>query len=164
MTTETFIRCFAVVIGTEGGYVNDPLDPGGETKFGVSKRAYPDVDIAALTMADAQAIYFRDYWLKIAGDSLPVELAFLVFDAAVNSGVSRAVKWLQATAHVIEDGVIGPKTLAAVNAAQPGWAMAAEYNHVRLLFMIGLPTWKRYGNGWARRLCRAPYQARGVAA
>ena len=160
---SAFDRCFAIVVGTEGGYVNDPNDPGGETKYGISKRAYPDVDIAALTVGDARVIYLRDYWNKVRGDDLPAELALLVFDAAVNSGVSRAVRWLQATVHVIEDGVIGPKTIAAVEAVQPGWPLLAEYTLLRLLFMTGLPSWKRYGNGWARRLCRLPYQALGVA-
>ena len=160
---SAFDRCFAVVVGTEGGYVNDPNDSGGETQFGISKRAYPSVDIASLTVADARAIYLRDYWTKIRGDDLPAELALLVFDAAVNSGVSRAVRWLQAAAHVTEDGIIGPGTIAAVLAVQPGWAMLAEYTLLRLMFMTGLPSWRLYGHGWGRRLCRLPYQALGVA-
>ena len=160
---SSFDRCFAVIVGSEGGYVNDPNDPGGETKFGISKRAYASVNIAGLTTDDARTIYLRDYWNKIRGDDLPIELALLVFDAAVNSGVSRAARWLQTAVRVPADGMIGPRTIAAVLSKHPGWVLAAEYNALRLMFATALPLWKLDGHGWGRRLCRLPYQSLGVA-
>jgi lysozyme family protein len=85
-----FERAFKFAISAEGGYVNDPDDPGGETKFGISKRAYPSVDIAALTAEQAKEIYRRDYWERAGCDALKWPLNILVFDAAVNQGVSFA--------------------------------------------------------------------------
>src|ERR1700743_939548 len=79
----------------EGGYVNDPSDPGGETNFGISKRAYPNVDIKNLTRQAAQEIYERDYWSKINGDTLEPNLACAALDTAINMGVSRAMQFLQ---------------------------------------------------------------------
>ena len=121
----SFDQAFAAVIGHEGGYTDDPRDAGNwtggaagqgalrGTNRGISAAAYPALDIAALTAADARAIYRRDYWDKVAGDSLPPPLALLVFDAAVNAGVGRAARWLQGAAGVHADGAIGPATLAA---------------------------------------------------
>ncbi|MCE2594424.1 N-acetylmuramidase [Motilimonas cestriensis] len=97
----------------EGGYVNDPDDPGGETQFGISKRAYPNLDIANLTQAQAVRIYHRDYWKAAYCHELPDALAIAVFDAAVNHGVSVAKLMLQNALKVKPDGKIGPITLAA---------------------------------------------------
>lgn len=81
-----FARCIEFVLAEEGGTVNDPHDPGGLTKYGISQRSYPDVDILRLTLDDATAIYRRDYWDKIRGDELPAGIDLLVFDSAVNQG------------------------------------------------------------------------------
>lgn len=78
----------------EGGYVNDPADPGGETKYGISKRAYPNVDIRNLTPELAGTIYENDYWGPAGCAQLPPGMALVVFDSAVNCGVQRAVNWL----------------------------------------------------------------------
>lgn len=153
-----FETAFEVVVGHEGGYCNDANDPGGETKFGISRRAYPTLDIAALTLEDARAIYRRDYWNRVQADALPPPLALLVFDAAVNNGVGAAIRWLQMAAKVRVDGVLGPATLAACNAAR-GASLCAEFQAQRLTFMASLPTWKSFGLGWARRLCALPYQS-----
>lgn len=97
MTVVTQINNFRVslqfVLKHEGGYVNDPADPGGETKWGISKRAYPNLDIANLTPDQASDIYARDYWLAAGCDPLPLPYCTVVFDSAVNHGVSRAVGW-----------------------------------------------------------------------
>ena len=85
-----FQQSVAFVLQQEGGYVNNPADPGGETKYGISKRAYPQLDIASLTREQATQIYYTDYWLPSGADSLPQPLALVVFDTAVNLGVSRA--------------------------------------------------------------------------
>jgi len=89
---ENFDRAFQLVIGAEGGYVNDPSDAGGETKYGISKRAYPDTDIKSLTLDDAKEIYKQDYWNAVQGDDLPDRLDIVMFDCAVNQGVGAARK------------------------------------------------------------------------
>lgn len=98
----------------------------------------------------AKAIYRKKYWDAIRADELPDALRFHVFDAAVNSGVTQAVKWLQRLAHVGEDGVIGPLTIAA--AAKLGPESGGAYSGLRLDFMTSLPTWGAFGRGWARRI------------
>jgi len=85
-----FLPAFQIVVGIEGGYVNDPRDPGGETKWGISRRAYPDLDIAGLTLEQAQQIYLRDFWDACGCDVLPWERALCLFDAAVNQGPGAA--------------------------------------------------------------------------
>ena len=130
------------------------------TKYGISAAAYPRLDIAALDLDDARAIYRRDYWDRVQGDALPPPLALLVFDAAVNNGVGRAVRWLQLAAGVKADAVVGPATLAAVAAyAGSGAGLLTEFQAQRMTFMAGLPTWRTFGLGWARRLCRLPFEA-----
>ena len=146
-----FDAAFTVVIGHEGGYANDPHDPGGETKFGISKRSYPDLNIAGLTVEDAKAIYRRDYWSAVRGDELPDPLGVNVFDAAVNSGRGNAIRWMQTAAGVAADGKFGPITMAAVTAAAPN-ALTARFLGVRLRFMTDLSTWERFNKGWARRV------------
>ena len=147
----TFDEAFKVLIGHEGGYVNDPRDPGGETKYGICKRAYPDEDIKNLTLERAKALYHRDYWDVIHADELPKHVRFAVFDAAVNSGVRAAIQWLQRAVGVKDDGVIGHKTLSAVVAMEP-YKLAARFNGVRLKFLTELQTFNTFGRGWARRV------------
>jgi len=169
---SVFEQAFRIVVGEEGGFTANPADPGNwtggacgrgaclGTRYGVSAAAYPGTPIATLTLDAARAIYRRDYWDRVQGDGLPPPLALLVFDAAVNNGVGRAVRWLQAAVGVVPDGVLGPRTLAAVGAkAGQGAALLAEFQAQRLAFMAGLPTWRTFGLGWARRLCRLPYAA-----
>ena len=164
-TVSAFDQAFAIVIGEEGGYVHNPADPGGETKFGISKRAYPLIDIAALTLERAKAIYHADFWAKIDGDALPPPLALLVFDAAVNNGVGRAVGWLQTALGTLADGKMGPTTLAAITAHHgSGAKVAAEFQAQRINFMAGLPTWRTFGMGWSRRLAALPYSSIGMQA
>lgn len=93
----TFAIDMTFVFKWEGGYVNDPTDPGGETNFGISKRSYPNLDIKNLTKQAAQAIYQRDYWNAIGGDTLNPELACAALDTAINMGVSRAKQFLAQT-------------------------------------------------------------------
>jgi lysozyme family protein len=144
-------EAFKIVIGHEGGYVNDLKDPGGETKYGISKRAYPTEDIKSLTLDRAKAIYKRDYWDKIRADELPKQVRFSMFDAAVNSGVVQSIKWLQRAVGTKDDGIIGPQTLAQLRAREPN-RVAAIFNGQRLKFMASLPTFDRFGKGWARRI------------
>jgi lysozyme family protein len=109
-------RAIAFVLEQEGGYTLDPNDPGGETNFGISKKAYPTLDIKALTVDAAKEIYKRDYWNPCRCDNLPFPIALSVFDMAVNQGVGGAIKVMQETFGVPADGVIGPVTMAAIKA------------------------------------------------
>lgn len=88
-------RAFAFTVGVEGGYCNDPVDPGGETKYGVSKRAYPTLDIKSLTLEQAKIIYYKDYWLKAGCEQKEWPLNLVVFDTAVNRGLAAALKDLK---------------------------------------------------------------------
>lgn len=147
----TFDEAFEKLIGHEGGYVNHPSDPGGETKYGISRRSYPQEDIAGLTIERAKAIYLRDYWGPAGCDAVPDALRFDLFDMAVNSGVKAAARMLQKVVGETEDGVIGPRTLQAVR-GMPAPRLVARFNGCRLEFMASLPTWPSFGRGWARRI------------
>ncbi|MBT0780590.1 glycosyl hydrolase 108 family protein [Paracoccus sp. pheM1] len=148
---SNFDRCLAEVLRHEGGYVNDPHDPGGETNMGISKRSYPNENIKGMTRARAAEIYRRDYWNPVRGDDLPAGLDLVAFDAAVNSGVSRGAKWLQSALGAPADGKIGPQTLAAAKAAHPE-AVIDRATGARLAWLRTLKTWSRYGKGWTRRV------------
>ena len=146
----SFAQAFARVIGHEGGYVHNPADPGGETNWGISKRAYPDVDINALTIDGAKAIYLEDYWMKGRMDDYHPAIAFQVFDTAVNSGIETAVRILQRALGVKDDGQVGHQTLSALQAQKPN-AVLLRFAAERLEFLINLSTWPTFGRGWARR-------------
>ena len=148
----TFDQVFDKLIGHEGGYIFNPHDPGGETKFGISKRSYPHLDIHSLTLADAKTIYKRDFWDRAQCDKLHPDLAFDLFDGAVNSGIGQAIRWLQRAVGVADDGVVGPLTLASINRENDTSAIRARYNGHRLDFMTRLSTWDVFGKGWARRI------------
>lgn len=139
------------VLSHEGGYVNDPRDPGGETKFGIAKRSYPQLDIKNLTRQHAIEIYRRDFWHRVRGDDLPRAVAFQALDAAVNHGMGNAVRWLQRAAGVADDGVIGPVTMAAINRADAA-DLVLLFNAERLDFYARLRTFDTFGRGWARRV------------
>ena len=146
-----FYRAFELVIDHEGGYVNDPNDPGGETKYGINKRSYPDEDIAGMTLERAKEIYKKDYWDRCRCEELPPLVDFIVFDAAVNSGPHASIRWLQAAVGSAVDGIIGPDTLAAVQ-EQSRHQVAARASAVRLKYLTHLSTWQHFGTGWARRI------------
>jgi len=112
-----FNKAIEKTLVNEGGYVWDKDDRGGETNFGISKRAYPNVDIKNLTVTGAKEIYKRDYWDKVKGDSIESQVvAEELFDTAVNMGARTASKLLQGCAGVTPDGFIGDKSLEAINA------------------------------------------------
>lgn len=94
MPDANFDRCMKFVLRWEGGYVNRPDDPGGETQFGISKRAFPMLDIKSLTEEEARDIYRTNYWLKAGCDKLEWPLCLVVFDTAVNMGVKRACLYI----------------------------------------------------------------------
>jgi lysozyme family protein len=137
----------------EGGYVNDLNDPGGETKYGVSKRAYPNEDIKNLTLERAKAIYARDYWHPAGCDAAPEILRYDLFDMAVNQGVGAAIKALQFAAGVKEDGDLGPVTLGAVRNTLPA-RLLFRFDAARLVHYAEMPDDRltRYERGWMHRL------------
>lgn len=137
--SANFDRAFTIVVGIEGGYVNDPADPGGETKYGISKRRYPDLDIKSLTLDQAKAIYLRDYWNPHDLDDLEYGKALLVFDCAVNGG--NHSRWYSMFGgYALKDFIV---------------AFQAEH----ALYLASLPEWPHDGRGWARRLVTLALQA-----
>jgi lysozyme family protein len=159
---QNFPDCIAHVLAAEGGLVNNPKDPGGVTKFGISQRSYPALDIRALSLDEAKAIYQRDYWDKVQGEALPAGLDLLLLDHAVNAGPARAVRLLQHLVGVPEDGLMGPVTLAGVAIADPQ-DLIARYSELRLDFYRDLPTWRHFGAGWSRRVHRTRRAALAMA-
>ena len=146
-----FNTAFDRIIGHEGGYVNNPSDPGGETNWGISKRSYPAVDIKNLTRDGAKEIYRVDFWNRISADDLPDGVAYQLFDFAVNSGIETAVRYFQRALGVGDDGYFGPVSLAAV-AVTTESDMIMRLNAERLEFMTKLVNWPNASRGWARRI------------
>ena len=145
-----FNTAFDRLIGNEGGYVNDPHDPGGETNWGISKRSYPTVDIRNLTKYQAKDIYKRDFWDAGKMERFHGAVAFQVFDIAVNHGIGNAIRMLQRAAGVADDGHVGPITISAVmNKTDTDMIMLIIAE--RIEFWTKLSTWSSFGKGWARR-------------
>jgi len=160
VTDERFLRAVEVVLEHEGGYVHDPRDPGGETKWGISKRAYPDLDIADLTREDATAIYYRDWWQRYGYGRLKDDaVTTKVFDMAVNMGPATAHRLLQEALVFLGypvgiDGIIGPQTIGAANKADPKrlfqvlrWMAAHHYYRIA----DQRPQSRAFLIGWLRR-------------
>lgn len=154
-----FNRALSEVLKHEGGYVNHPNDPGGPTNLGITLanfRRYvkPNgtiADLRNLTVQQAGVVYRRRYWDAVLGADLPSGVDFCVFDYAVNSGPSRAVRHLQEVLGVAVDGRIGPRTLAAIRNRLPADVIHALCDR-RLRFLRALKTWKTFGKGWSRRV------------
>lgn len=146
-----FNQAFDRLMVSEGGYVNNPDDPGGETNFGVSKRSYPEVDIKGLTRDDAKAIYLRDFWERGGMDQFDGAIAFQFFDLAVNCGIQTAARMLQRAAGVADDGRIGPVTVAAINNL-PVPVLLVRLIAEQLDFRRKLSTFKTFGAGWTARV------------
>ena len=146
-----FDKAIAFTLAQEGGYSNDPNDSGGETNFGISKRAYPNEGIKGMTVERAAELYRRDYWDKAGCNFLPAPVAILLFDGAVNQGPVRVVRLLQAAVAVRQDGVIGPDTLRAVEKFGIRNTLSALAGKRALEYAIH-PQVTLYGYGWFRRL------------
>lgn len=144
------------VINHEGGYVNDPTDLGGETKYGISKRWYPEINIKDLTLDQAKNIYYEDYWVPSRADELPKDIRATYFDMCVNLGQQRAVKILQESVNsaggpeLLIDGQIGPKTIQGAHRASKKRIQA-----FRCLFYGRIiennPDQKKFYYGWFKR-------------
>lgn len=162
MPAAEYPKALAAVLVHEGGYVNDPRDPGGETNKGVTWRVYdgyrstrgePKRSVKEMTKTELEEIYRLQYWNVIKGDYLPDGVAYAVFDGAVNSGPAQAVKWLQrALGLSVVDGNLGTATLAAAIAHPDHDQLIADMLNHRLAFLKRLKTWATYGKGWTRRV------------
>ena len=150
-----FDEIIEVVLHHEGGYVNDPKDPGGETNFGIAKRSHPDVDIKNLTKDGAKEIYKEHYWDKNKVESLSEELRHIYFDMCVNQGRGRAVKILQRAANgkganLKVDGGMGPKTIAAMDGVELDRVRAYRVKYYADL-VTRKPDLEKFYFGWFRR-------------
>jgi len=163
MSVSNFRQSLALVLAHEGGFVNHPKDPGGATNQGVTQKVYDAYriyhgskpqSVRHISPSEVSDIYNKNYWRLVRGDSLPCGIDYAVFDFAVNSGVSRAIRYLQRLLGVDDDGVIGFKTLAAVELAvrQNEEALITQYCANRMAFLRRLPTFKTFGVGWTRRV------------
>jgi lysozyme family protein len=150
-----FDQAFAKLLHHEGGWSDHAMDPGGKTMYGITEavaraNGYTG-DIRDLTTAQAKEIYKKAYWDAIQADKIHPTLRFDTFDAAVNSGVGQAARWLQRAVGAKEDGIIGPMTLDATQRNNPE-ASRSKMIGYRLLMMTQLKTWPHFGRGWARRV------------
>jgi lysozyme family protein len=158
-----FEECLARVLKHEGGYVNDPLDSGGRTNLGVTQRVWEEfvghpvseADMRALTPQKVAPMYKIKYWNPSYCAVLPKGLDYVVFDFAVNAGTGRSVKTLQSAIGLLADGVIGPRTMAAINGANPK-DLIAKFSDARADFYQGIvarkPDQARFIKGWLNRV------------
>lgn len=151
MTEFVWETAVNTTLGFEGGYVNNPNDLGGETKYGISKKAYPNLDIANLTIEQAKEIYKRDYWSRCKCEFMPDALSIAVFDFAVNSGTKRSIRYLQRALGVTIDGVVGNQTIGACNRIPTKYVLEKFINY-RKTFLWNLKNYKYFGTGWERRV------------
>jgi len=163
---SSFTEALKHVLKHEGGYVNHPSDPGGMTNLGVTKKVWEswtgkqatEAEMRALTPEMVAPLYKNMYWDRVQGDKLPSGVDYIVFDFAVNAGVSRAVRTLQNILFVTSDGIIGPTTLRVAGQRDPKELVEA-YSEDRRLFYSQLPTFSVFGKGWLRRVDETKAQA-----
>lgn len=167
---SNFQKVMPYIFSEEGGYVNNPADPGGATNMGITiatlsawegHRVSPE-DVKNLTQATATKIYQAQFWNKIDGDNLPSGIDYAVFDFSVNSGPGRAAKMLQGILGVPQDGVIGAKTVAAANQRSADEIINALCD-ARASWLKGLSTASTFGKGWLARVERVRSRALALA-
>ena len=155
---DNWTTCLAEVLKSEGGYVNHPRDPGGATNLGITKRVYEEWlgrpvsidEMKKLTVAHAAPIYQKNYWERVRGDELPDGVDLLMFDFAVNAGVSRSVRTAQKVVGTTVDGVLGPMTMKAIQDCEP-LDFIKEFTERKLAFYRRLKHYDAFGRGWERR-------------
>jgi len=141
------------LIGHEGGYVNDSADPGGETKWGICKRSYPQLNIKMLSVSQAAEIYIRDFIGPLQAESYHDGVGFQLFDFAVNSGAQTAIRYLQREIGVADDGYVGPVTIERLNEASES-DLIQLITASRIEFMTKLKNWPNHGKGWMVRMAK----------
>ncbi len=162
MAANHFDRALPRVLVHEGGYVNDPCDPGGATNKGITYRVYDAYrtrkgldtrSVKYISPGEVSEIYRLQYWDAVKGDDLPAGLDYVLFDGAVNSGPSQSIKWLQrALGNVAVDGQMGQATLAAVTEFGNAALLVERVCERRMAFLRALSTWPRFGRGWSARV------------
>lgn len=166
---SNFEKSLAALLEDEGGFVNNPADPGGMTNLGVTKAAWEEYvghpvsekDMRALTPISVSQFYKKKYWDRVRADELQDGLDYCVFDVAVNSGPGRAIKFLQTECGVPADGGFGPTTFAAVSQFKDEALkkFITGYCQERLKFMQSLPAWSTFGKGWGNRVAKVEKRA-----
>ncbi|MBK55926.1 MAG: hypothetical protein CMC84_01175 [Flavobacteriaceae bacterium] len=161
---ENYDKCLEMILHHEGGYVNHPKDPGGETNLGVTKRVYEvwcieqdlfQKDMKDLQFSDVAPIYRQNYWDRCKCDSLPDGVDLCVFDMGVNAGTGRGARFLQKCVGAVSDGAIGPNTLRQVDewiAMRGEEDLIIEYSERRRNYYKRLKTFSTFGKGWLRRV------------
>jgi len=152
-------NAFKLMLKSEGGYVNNPADPGGMTNLGVTKatwenwvgRESDEAEMRELTPEKVEPLYKKKYWDAVRGDELPAGLDYLMFDFAVNAGAGRAIKTLQTAIGVTPDGGFGPMTMAAVQAVDPV-ELIERFSQAKEDFYRSLTTFSTFGKGWLNRV------------
>lgn len=157
----SFYEAVKIILKFEGGYVNDPNDPGGETNWGISKRAFPHVDIKNLSKQDAELIYKKNYWEPMKCEKYPAILRLAAFDCAVNQGVLYASTTLQKLLFVPVDGIIGPVTLNKMGEVSAN-ELLLSFLKARAERYIYTKNFELYGRGWLNRLIEILYYSRGL--
>ena len=155
---SNFDKALACVLKSEGLYVNNPADPGGETMRGVTRNAWStwlkrpveDGEMAKLTVEDVTPFYKALYWDAANCGKLPGGVDYLVFDSAVNMGVGRAVRLLQQSLGCVPDGMIGPNVMNALNIT-PVDRLLTKFNTQKEQFYRSLKTFSVFGQGWLNR-------------
>ena len=159
MAAENYQKCLEMILHHEGGYVNHPKDPGGETNLGVTKKVYEDFggtkDMKDLTVEDVAPIYEKNYWGRMKCDEIPSGLDLCVFDFGVNAGTGRSAKFLQTMIGTTADGGIGPNTLSKLadyvdeNGIED---TIKNFQAERQSYYESLGTFETFGKGWTRRV------------
>ena len=170
MSANNWLPCFSLILRNEGGFNDNPKDPGGVTNLGCTKAVWESYvghpvtvdDMKALTPEDVEPLYKEKYWDAINGDSLPTGVDYAVFDFAINSGPSIAAKALQSVLGVATDGKIGKITIAALEAANPR-DVVTSVCEARLAFLQSLATYGNFGKGWSKRVSEVERAAFNLA-
>lgn len=163
-----FEECLELVLKSEGGWVNHPSDPGGETNLGVTKRVWeeyvghPVESLKKLTKEDVAPLYEQKYWRPCYGEVLPRGLDFVVFSMGINAGPGRSIKLLQSSLGCVPDGVIGPRTRELISDSNCA-ALVAKFSEARRHYYESLKTFPVFGKGWLARVDREELEALSMA-
>jgi len=156
---DNWEQCFALMLKSEGGYTNDPHDPGGMTNLGVTHIDWTgwigheasEEEMRSLTPELVMPLYKKKYWDTVMGDNLPYGVDYAVFDFGVNSGIGRSIRALQNVLNIKEDGIMGPITMASLLQRDPA-EIVEQICEERLQFLQSLKTWQYFGKGWSTRV------------
>jgi len=166
---SNFSKCLAFTLKQEGGWSDNPRDPGGATMRGVTLATFSEwlgrqatkEELKAISDQQVQSIYKTKYWDTCKCDDLPAGIDLVVFDFSVNAGPSRAAKTLQGVCGIARDGLVGPMTLKALKEYSPT-SVISDYNIARRDFYRGLASFQDFGKGWLRRVTDCDVEARNM--